>query len=94
LLGCLQAALGEDRVAAPGLAALLKLQKGTPDLAIAREASMFGMSLTPLSAWYAPADEAESGLLLGVATAPITNLARSCDRLLEIIRRFADQRQG
>ena len=94
LLNGLQASLGEDRVAAPGLAVLLKLPKGTPDLAIAREASMFGMSLTPLSAWYASADEAKSGLLLGVATAPTTSLARSCDRLLEIIRRFADQRQG
>lgn len=90
LLNCLQAALGEDCVAAPGLAVLLKLPKGTSDLAIAREASMFGMSLTPLSAWYTSADEGAAGLLLGVATAPTTNLTRSCDRLLEMILRFAN----
>ena len=89
LLDCLQASVGADRVAAPGLAVLLKLPKGTSDLAVAREVSAFGMSPSPLSAWYASPDSAESGLLLGVATAPTRNLARSCDRLFEVIRRFS-----
>jgi GntR family transcriptional regulator / MocR family aminotransferase len=89
LLDCLQASVGADRVAAPGLAVLLKFPRGTPDLAVAREASAFGMSPTPLSAWYMSPDSAESGLLLGVATAPTKNLARSCDRLFEVIRRFS-----
>jgi GntR family transcriptional regulator/MocR family aminotransferase len=34
-------------------------------------------------------DSAESGLLLGVASAPTKNLARFCDRLFEVIRRFS-----
>ncbi|MEI9981929.1 MAG: PLP-dependent aminotransferase family protein [Aliidongia sp.] len=88
LLDCLQASFGADRVAAPGLAVLLKLPGGTPDVAVAREASAFGMSPSPLSAWYVSPDSAESGLLLGVATAPTRHLARSCDQLFDVIRRF------
>ena len=88
LLACLQAYVGEDRVAAPGLAVLLNLPPGTPDLAIARALMAFGMSPSPLSPWYVSPDGARSGLLLGVATAPVRNLARSCDRLFEVIRRF------
>jgi GntR family transcriptional regulator/MocR family aminotransferase len=89
LLDCLQTSVSADRLAAPGLAVLLKLPRGTPDLAIAREASAFGMSPSPLSAWYVSRDSAESGLLLGVATTPTRNLARTCDRLLEVIGRFS-----
>ncbi|MDL2400185.1 PLP-dependent aminotransferase family protein [Rhizobium mayense] len=88
LLDCLQPFVGADRIAAPGLAVLLKLPNGTSDLAIAREAAAFGMSPSPLSAWYVSPAGAESGLLLGVATAPTKNLARSCDRLFEVIRRL------
>ncbi|MEZ2130776.1 MULTISPECIES: PLP-dependent aminotransferase family protein [unclassified Sinorhizobium] len=88
LLDCLQSSVGADRVAAPGLAVLLKLPKGAPDVAVAREALTFGMFPAPLSAWYMSPDSAESGLLLGVATAPTKNLGRSCDRLLTIIHRF------
>ena len=89
LLDCLEAAMGSDQVAAPGLAVLLKFPKGTSDIAVAREVSAFGMAPSPLSAWYASIDNAESGLLLGVATAPAKHLARSCDRLFEVIRRFS-----
>jgi GntR family transcriptional regulator/MocR family aminotransferase len=89
LLGCLQASVDADRLAAPGLAVLLKLPRGTPDLAVAREASAFGMSPSPLSGWYVSPDNAESRLLLGVATAPTRNLAQSCDRLFEMVRRFS-----
>jgi GntR family transcriptional regulator/MocR family aminotransferase len=89
LLDCLQASIGADQVATPGLAVLLKLPRGTLDLAVSREASAFGMSPSPLSAWYVSPGSAESGLLLGVATAPTRNLARSCDRLFEVIRRFS-----
>jgi GntR family transcriptional regulator/MocR family aminotransferase len=89
LLGCLQSSVSTDHLAAPGLAVLLKLPKGTSDVAVAREASTFGMSPSPLSAWYASPDSGESGLLLGVATAPTRNLARICDRLLELTRRFS-----
>ena len=89
LLDCLQSGVRPDDLSTPGLAVLLKLPKGASDVAVSREAVMFGMSPSPLSAWYASPDSAESGLLLGVATAPTRNLARSCDRLLELIRRFS-----
>lgn len=89
VLDCFHASVGADRVAAPGLAVLLRLPRGTPDVAVAREALTFGMFPAPLSPWYVPPDGAESGLLLGVATAPTKNLARSCDRLFEVIRRFS-----
>jgi GntR family transcriptional regulator / MocR family aminotransferase len=89
LLECLQASVGADRVAAPGLAVLLKLPRGASDVAVAREASAFGIAPSPLSAWYIAPEDAESGLLLGVATTPTRNLARSCDRLFELIRRFS-----
>lgn len=88
LLDCLKTSVSADRLATPGLAVLLKLPRGISDLAVAREVSPFGMSPAPLSPWYVSSDGAESGLLLGVATAPTKNLARSCDRLFEIIRRF------
>lgn len=89
LLGCLQSSVGTDHLAAAGLAVLLKLPKGTSDVAVAREALTFSMSPSPLSAWYASPDSADSGLLLGVATAPTRNLAPICDQLLELIRRFS-----
>jgi GntR family transcriptional regulator/MocR family aminotransferase len=89
LLGCLQSSVRTDHLVAAGLAVLLKLPKGTSDAAIAREASKIGMSPSPLSTWYAAPDNTISGLLLGVATTPTKNLAASCNRLLEIVRRFS-----
>jgi len=89
LLDCLQSSVSTDHLAAPGLAVLLKLPKGTSDVAVAREALTFGMAPSPLSAWYASPDSADSGLLLGVATAPTKNLAPICDQLLELVRRFS-----
>ncbi|RVH00955.1 aminotransferase-like domain-containing protein, partial [Sinorhizobium meliloti] len=86
LLECLPHA-GEAGVA--GLAVLLRLPDGAPDVAVARETLAFGMAPAPLSVWYASPNSARSGLLLGLATAPQRQLARSCDRLLGIIRRFA-----
>jgi len=93
LLACLQSSVSANCLAAPGLAVLLRLPKGISDVAVAREALTFGMSPSPLSPWYASPDSAESGLLLGVATAPTKNLAPTCDQLLELIRRPADLRQ-
>jgi GntR family transcriptional regulator/MocR family aminotransferase len=94
LLDCLRTAVAADRLATPGLAVLLALPEGVSDVAVAREVSALGMSPAPLSAWYASPDGAGSGLLLGVATAPATQLARSCDRLLDVIHRFAGRQQG
>jgi GntR family transcriptional regulator/MocR family aminotransferase len=92
LLECLRASAGTDRVVPAGLAVLLKLPRDMSDIAAAREASAFGMAPTPLSAWYVSPDEAENGLLLGIATTPTRNLAQSCDRLFEVVRRCAGLR--
>jgi GntR family transcriptional regulator/MocR family aminotransferase len=88
LLDCLRTAAGVVQVTAPGLAVLLKLPREVSDVTVAREVSAFGMSPSPLSPWYSSPVDAESGLLLGVATTPARNLARSCDRLIEVVRRF------
>ena len=76
-------------IATAGLAVLLRLPDGAPDLAIARETLSFGLAPTPLSLWYASPDSAQSGLLLGIATAPQKRLAASCERLYGIIDRLS-----
>lgn len=83
LLKCLPPNAGEAAVA--GLAVLLRLPDGAPDVAVARETLAFGMAPAPLSVWYASPNSAKSGLLLGLATAPQRQLERSCDRLLGLI---------
>jgi GntR family transcriptional regulator / MocR family aminotransferase len=75
-------------VAIAGLAVLLRLPDGAPDLSIARETLSFGLAPAPLSAWYASTAPPRSGLLLGIATAPHKRLAASCDRLFGIIDRL------
>lgn len=89
LLECVGGMLNEDRISMPGLAVLLKLPKGISDIAVARELSALGMGPSPLSAWYASVGNAESGLLLGVATVPTKHLAHSCDQLFGVVRKFA-----
>lgn len=71
-----------------GLAVLLRLPDGAPDVQIAQEALNFGMAPSPLSAWFATPSSALSGLLLGVATAPEAHIATSCRRLFGIIDRY------
>jgi len=75
-------------VALAGLAAVLRLPDGAPDLAIAREAASFGLAPTPLSLWYASTASARPGLLLGIATSPQKRIEASCERLFEIIDRL------
>ncbi|MDA9422762.1 MULTISPECIES: MocR-like pyridoxine biosynthesis transcription factor PdxR [Bradyrhizobium] len=75
-------------VAIAGLAAILRLPEGAPDLAIAREAAPLGLAPTPLSLWYASKGSVRPGLLLGVATSPHKRIEASCDRLLQIIDRL------
>ncbi|HEF4760789.1 TPA: PLP-dependent aminotransferase family protein [Pseudomonas putida] len=70
-----------------GLAVLLRLPDGVPDVQIVREAMTFGMAPSPLSAWCSIPSGRSSGLLLGVATAPEACLVESCHRLFEIIKR-------
>ena len=83
LLKCLRQRATDIDIAIAGLAALLRLPDGVPDLAIARETLPFGLAPAPLSVWYASPAAARSGLLLGIATSPQKHLAGSCDRLLE-----------
>ena len=71
-----------------GLAVLLRLPDGAPDVAIARETLPFGLAPTALSLWYASAATARPGLLLGIATSPQKSIEASCDRLIRIIDRF------
>lgn len=71
-----------------GLAVLLRLPDGAPDMEIAREARTIGIAPSPLSKWFATPSWALPGLLLGVATAPEPYLAVSCRRLFEIIDRY------
>jgi GntR family transcriptional regulator/MocR family aminotransferase len=71
-----------------GLAVLLRLPDGAPDVRIVQEAKSFGMAPSPLSAWFATPSSALTGLLLGVATAPQPPVAASCRRLFEIIDRY------
>lgn len=84
---CDQLSLHDAPWVTAGLAVLLSLPDGAPDLHIAREARTFGMAPSPLSQWFATSSWAQPGLLLGVATAPEPHLAASCRRLFEIIGR-------
>jgi GntR family transcriptional regulator/MocR family aminotransferase len=72
-----------------GLAILLRLPAGVSDVQIVQEARDFGMAPSPLSKWFASPSWAQSGLLLGVATAPEPYLAASCRRLFDIIDRYS-----
>ncbi len=75
-----------------GMAILLRLPNGAPDIQIAREATNFGMAPSPLSAWFATPSCASPGLLLGIASAPEPHVATSCTRLFEIIDRHCQGR--
>src|SRR6202040_1007117 len=85
LLKCLRPRAGDSVVG--GLAVVLRLPDGAPDVSIAKETLTFGLAPTPLSLWCASRVSAQSGLLLGIATAPQKHLAASCDRLYAIIDR-------
>lgn len=89
LLTGLRAHFDPDDLAATGLAILLRLPDGTSDLTIMRELLAFGMFPAPLSPFHASPQAGRSGLLLGVATSPEKGLARHCDRLADIVRRFS-----
>ena len=89
LLAQLRRHFDADQVTAAGLAVLVRLPDGTPDLIIVREMLAFGMFPSPLSAWYTSAQSKRSGLLLGAATSPTKELAKYCVRLANIIQRFS-----
>jgi GntR family transcriptional regulator / MocR family aminotransferase len=86
---CDQLRMHDAQWVTAGLAVLLSLPDGAPDMQIARDAKTFGMAPSPLSQWFAHPSWAQPGLLLGVATAPEAHLAASCRRLFEIIDRYS-----
>ena len=69
----------------PGLAVLLQLPDNISDLNVTRQMAKSGMHPSPLSVWYARADQTRAGLLLGVATAPVQGLDTVCEQLARII---------
>jgi GntR family transcriptional regulator/MocR family aminotransferase len=85
LLRCLRPRASDSMVG--GLAVVLRLPDGSPDVTIAKEALTVGLAPTPLSLWYASRVAPKSGLLLSVATAPQKHVAASRDRLFAIIDR-------
>ena len=64
----------------------MRLPDGMDDVALVRETLAYGMAPAPLSVWYASHESSRSGLLLGISTAPQRHIAKSCDRLLEILQ--------
>jgi GntR family transcriptional regulator/MocR family aminotransferase len=89
---CEQLRMRDAEWVTAGLAVLLRLPHGISDVEIIREAKTFGMAPSPLSMWFATPSWAQSGLLLGVATAPEPHLASSFRRLFEIIDRYSEPR--
>jgi GntR family transcriptional regulator/MocR family aminotransferase len=89
LLAQLRSYFDASHVTAAGLAVLLQLPDATSDVAIADALRPFGISPSPLSLWYASAETARSGLLLGVATSPTKGLANACERVAKVIRRLS-----
>jgi GntR family transcriptional regulator/MocR family aminotransferase len=87
---CEQLRMHDAQWVKAGLAVLLRLPDGAPDVQIVQEAMAFGMAPSPLSAWFATPSWALPGLLLGVATAPEQCVAASCRRLFEIIDRYCE----
>lgn len=87
-LDALRSVLGpcRSRDAMAGLALLLPLPDGVDDEQIARQALADGLAPSPLTAWYAEADRAKTGLLLGITNLPEQALEQCCERLLRLIQ--------
>ena len=67
------------------LAVLVRTPDGVSDLAIARALFPFGISPAPLSVWYQRPELARAGLMLSVATAPLAQIERGCERLKAVL---------
>lgn len=88
LLRCLreEAADALEVQATAGMAVVVRLCAGAPDVAIATRALSFGLAPAPLSPWYAHAPQPR-GLLLGVTNLDEHRLATDCRRLAELVSR-------
>ncbi|MEY2115464.1 MULTISPECIES: aminotransferase-like domain-containing protein [Rhodanobacter] len=73
------------RVHIGGRAAVVRLPDGVSDVGVARNAVAKGLAPSPLLPWFSPGTAAESGLLLGVATATERQLPAACRRLHQLI---------
>jgi GntR family transcriptional regulator/MocR family aminotransferase len=73
------------RVQIGGLAAIMRLPPGIPDVAVAKEAHAWGLAPEPLSTWFDPGGVRQSGLLLGIATVDEARLLVACERLHHLI---------
>jgi GntR family transcriptional regulator/MocR family aminotransferase len=71
-----------------GLAVMLRLPDGAPDVSIAKEALAFGLAPTPLSLGMRHRFRRNPACCSGIATAPQKHVAASCGRLHAIIDRF------
>ena len=76
------------RVQIGGLAAIVRLPAGVPDVAVAKEARAWGLAPEPLSTWFEPGDVRQSGLLLGIATVDEARLSLACERLHHLIGQY------
>lgn len=72
-----------------GLAVVMHLPKGASDTMVCQKALEFGMSPSPLSAWFVPRTQPESALLLGVATISEAQIPAACEQLDKLIRASA-----
>jgi GntR family transcriptional regulator/MocR family aminotransferase len=86
LMECLKSRT--EKIGIAGLSALLRLPDTVPDVSLVRELQSFGLAPAPLSPWFASASSAQSGLLLGIGTAPLKHIAAACDRLCTVLDRF------
>lgn len=73
------------RVRLGGLAAMVELPDGMPDVAVVQSAIARGLTPTPLSPWFAPGTVARSGLLLGIATVKEAQIQAACRQLHQLI---------
>jgi GntR family transcriptional regulator/MocR family aminotransferase len=73
------------RVHIGGLAAVVHLPDGVSDVSVAQSALARGLAPTPLSPWFSPGTDTESGLLLGVATVTEEQVSAACQQLHQLI---------
>jgi GntR family transcriptional regulator/MocR family aminotransferase len=79
---------GQSVEAMAGLALVLRLPDGTPDVEIAKRLLAFGLAPGPLSPWYA-GQEPAAGLLLGITNLVPERMEASWSTLQKIIREFS-----
>ncbi|RZL63016.1 MAG: PLP-dependent aminotransferase family protein [Variovorax sp.] len=71
-----------------GLALLLRLPPGTPDLALANAARQEGLAPVPFSLWYAQPAPEQTGLMLGATNVPESEAAARVQQLRTLIARM------